>query len=183
MEQPHSAAKGTGTVGAPEPVNPSPRVEPGQRSGEVLPSSRLQQLLPFVLILGIVCPHHCLGFLPGWRMLSHPVNLLPLGHGEGGQEGRRGEGRGVTVLLSGRESTAGLLHWACEAETRGEQVLHASAEESQDHLHSRQMCWVLPAPPFPGRVQVALGWQPALTIKEGIVQEDGPLSELYQCWA
>lgn len=62
-------------------LNPLLRVEPGQGPGEVLPSSRLQQLLPFVLVLGIVCPHHCLGLLPGWKMLSHPVNLLPPGHG------------------------------------------------------------------------------------------------------
>lgn len=153
-------------------LNPLLRVEPGQGSGEVLPSSRLQQLLPFVVILGIVCPHHCLGFLPGGGCYHTQL-------GTGGVGGQRGEVKGVTILLPARESRAGLLHWACEAETRGEQVLHAGAEASHDHLHSWQMCWVLPAPPFPGRCQVVLGLQPALTRKEGIVQEDGPLSGLY----
>lgn len=83
------------------------------------------------------------------------------------------------MLHPARESTAGLLHGARAADSRGDQVLHARAEASPDHLHSWQMCWVLPAPPFPGRCQVVLGWWPALTMKEGVVQEDGALSGLY----
>lgn len=74
-------------------LNPLLRVEPGQGSEKVLPSSGLQQLLPFVFILGIGCPHHWLGFLPGWRMLLHPVNVLPLGHrGNGRAEGAKSKG-------------------------------------------------------------------------------------------
>lgn len=88
-------------------LNPLRRVEPGQGFGEVLPFSRLQQILPFVLILGIVCPQHCLGFLLLWRMLSSPVNLLPLGHG--------GDGRaeGAKSRWSQSSSQPGNPHLGC----------------------------------------------------------------------
>lgn len=156
-------------------LNPLLGVEPGQGSGEVLPCSRLQQLLPFLLTLGIVCSHHCLGFLPGWRMLSHPVNPLLSGHG--GMGGWKGRSRGG----HNPPPSQGIHSWAVALGVKSDSCMPV-LRHLRVHPHSWQMCWVLPAPPFPGCCQVELGWCPALTIKEGLVQGDGALLGLYQCF-
>lgn len=178
MEQPHSAAKGTGSVGAPEP---EPLAQGRARAGIWEGAAFLQAPAApsFCPYFGYCLSSTFLG-ISAWVEDAITTCEPAATWAQQGWEGRRGEVKGITILLPARESTAGLLHWPCEAETRGEQVLHASAEASQDHLHSWQMCWVLPPPPFPGRCQVVLGLQPALTRKEGIVQEDGPLSGFYQ---
>lgn len=156
-------------------LNPLLGVEPGQGSGEVLPCSRLQQLLPFLLTLGIVCSHHCLGFLPGWRMLSHPVNPLLSGHG--GMGGWKGRSRGG----HNPPPSQGIHSWAVALGVKSDSCMPV-LRHLRVHPHSWQMCWVLPAPPFPGCCQVELGWCPALTMKEGLVQGDGALLGLYQCF-
>lgn len=158
-------------------LNPLLRVEPGQGSGEVLPSSRLQQLLPFVLILDIVCPHHCLGFLPGWKMLSHLVNLLPPGHS------RDQRAEGAKSRGSQSSNQPGNPHLGCC--TGHVKLRHVESESCMPVLRHLGITFT------PGRcagcclhlrsraLSVVLGWQPALTMKEGVVQEDGALSGVY----
>lgn len=185
MEQPHSAAKGTGSVGAPEPEPLAQgRARAGTRGGAAF--FQAPAAPAFCPCFGYCLSPPLLGIVAWVEDAVTPCEPAAT-WARGELEGGWGEVEGVIILHPARESTAGLLHWACEAETRGEQVLHASAEASRDHLHSWQMCWVLPAPPFLGCCQVVLGWQPDLTMKEALCKRMGLyrgfIRALLQRWA